>query len=261
MPYIVRNQIKYATGSGSGGGNTNSVDLTMAEYEALEAQGKVSEDTTYYITDASVEGMFSSGIVKLTQAEYDALPESKYSDGVLYAITDGENSGSVGKPVELTREQYEALGDSVLNDNILYAITDGDGLSAKNLAYDASETQFGVNNVQDAIVEQNKNMTNNEIIRTLYNGVCGNESFLPLYENISNFKKIGCLLYSNDGYVVSQVELTVEKFKTTKIALNYYNQNYKYKRIEYVDDTHDKVDTQNSDGHTFEIYGKGVLVN
>lgn len=158
MPYIVRNQIKYATGSGSGGGNTNSVDLTMAEYEALEAQGKVSEDTTYYITDASVEGMFSSGIVKLTQAEYDALPESKYSDGVLYAITDGESSDSVGKPVELTREQYEALGDSVLNDNILYAITDGDGLSAKNLAFDDSETQLGVNNVQDAIVEQNKKL-------------------------------------------------------------------------------------------------------
>lgn len=116
MPMIIRNNVRYATGSG-GSGNTD--------------------------------------IKKLTQAEYDALPDSKYTDGVLYAITDGE-SGSVSKPVELTRAQYEALGDSVLNDNILYAITDGDGLSAKNLAFDDSETQLGVNNVQDAIVKQNK---------------------------------------------------------------------------------------------------------
>ena len=92
-------------------------------------------------------------IVKLTQAEYDALPESKNSDGILYAFTDGESSSSGGgtsKPVELTKAQYEALGDSVNTDGILYAITDGDELSAKNLSYDGSKTRLG-NNVQDAI--------------------------------------------------------------------------------------------------------------
>lgn len=119
MGLIMKNGIAYGGGSGSsGGGNAN--------------------------------------IVKLTQAEYDKLPESKYSDGILYAITDGSSSGSVGKPVELTRAQYEALGDSVLNDNILYAITDGDGLSAKGLAYDGSKTGLG-DNVQEAIDNQNKN--------------------------------------------------------------------------------------------------------
>ena len=97
-------------------------------------------------------------IVKLTQAEYDALPESKNSDGILYAITDGENSsGSTSKPVELTKAQYEALGESTKTDGILYAITDGDELSAKNMAYDGSVTGLG-NNVQSAIDELNSNI-------------------------------------------------------------------------------------------------------
>ena len=105
--------------------------------------------------------LYSTPIQKVTQAEYDALGDAKNTNGVLYAITDGKSgSGSVGKPVELTKAQYEALGDSVLNDNILYAITDGDDYTAKNLAYDDSETQLGVNNVQDAISEQNKKIPN-----------------------------------------------------------------------------------------------------
>lgn len=105
-------------------------------------------------------GSGNANIVKLTQSEYDALPESKKSDGILYAITDGECSASGGssKPVELTKAEYEALGDKVNSDGILYAITDGDGLSAKSMAFDDTETQLGVNNVQDAIVEQNKNL-------------------------------------------------------------------------------------------------------
>ena len=98
-------------------------------------------------------------IVKLTQTEYDALPESKYSDGILYAITDGEgSSGGTSKPVELTKAQYEALGESTKTDGILYAITDGDELSAKNLEYDGSVTGLG-NNVQDAIDGLNSNLT------------------------------------------------------------------------------------------------------
>lgn len=114
-------------------------------------------------------GSGNANIVKLTQSEYNALPESKNSDGILYAITDGECSASGGssKPVELTKAEYEALGDKVNSDGILYAITDGDGLSAKSMAFDDTETQLGVNNVQDAIVEQNKNFKIENISITL----------------------------------------------------------------------------------------------
>lgn len=110
--------------------------------------------------------IYGNNVVKLAQAEYNALPDSKYSDGILYAITDGEGSSSESgsaKPVELTQAQYDALGDSVLNDNILYAITDGDDLSAKNMAYDDFETGLG-SNVQSAIDSLYSRSVNNNIL-------------------------------------------------------------------------------------------------
>ena len=117
MPYIMRNDVPYAFGGGD-----SSIQLTEAEYKALEASGNVLNNVTYYVTDGVIEGNSSSDIeiTKLTQAEYDALSEEEQKNG-------------------------------------MYVITDTDELSAKNLKYDDSETQLGVNNVQDAIIEQNKN--------------------------------------------------------------------------------------------------------
>lgn len=111
-------------------------------------QGKVLNDKIRVLEEEP-----QSVVIKMTQADYDALPDSKYSDGILYAIIDDNGDaegGMVAKPVELTKAQYEALGDSVLNDNILYAITDGDGLTAKGIEYDGSVSGLG-NNIQDAI--------------------------------------------------------------------------------------------------------------
>ena len=67
-----------------------------------------------------------------------------------------EYCGGGSQIVELTQAQYDALPDTKNTDNILYAITDCDELSAENMAFDDTETQLGVNNVQDAIVEMNK---------------------------------------------------------------------------------------------------------
>lgn len=121
MPFIIKNGKYYGSGGGSG---DSSIDITQAEYDKLEASGKVNHDVTYYITDGVYEeGEGNTNIVKLTQVEYDAL------------------------------------GDEKLSDNNIYLITDADELSAENLFYDDTETGFGVNNVQDAIVEQNKNLT------------------------------------------------------------------------------------------------------
>ena len=118
MGLIMKNGISYSSsGGGSSTGGCNAVDLTMAEYEALEAEGKVAADTTYYITDESPEGDGPSSnkikITKLTQAEYDALSENEQENG-MYLITDSEN------------------------------------ITAKNMFYDGSETGLG-NTVQDAI--------------------------------------------------------------------------------------------------------------
>lgn len=137
-------------------------------------------------------GSGNANIVKLTQSEYNALPESKKSDGILYAITDGECSASGGssKPVELTKAEYEALGDKVNSDGILYAITDGDGLSAKSMAFDDTETQLGVNNVQDAIVEQNKKLNNPHLLGGYVTITQGDNTIVvPELET-----RIGCIL-------------------------------------------------------------------
>ena len=148
-------------------------------------------------------GSGNANIVKLTQAEYDALPSSKNSDGILYAITDGESSsGGTSKPVELTKAQYEALGESTKTDGILYAITDGDDLSAKNLEYDGSITGLG-NNVQDAIDvlnanvnEQNKNI---KIIQTTTPNVVGTNT--AIYSDTSLYGNYIAIGYSilHDG--------------------------------------------------------------
>ena len=74
-------------------------------------------------------------------------------------MLDGQEycGGSGSQIIELTQAEYDALPDTKNTDNILYAITDCDELSAENMSFDDTETQLGVNNVQDAIVEQNKN--------------------------------------------------------------------------------------------------------
>lgn len=99
MSYIIRNNVKYAGGSGSG---DNAIECTMAEYEAFEAQGKVIPNTTYYITD-------------------------------------------------------ESVGNDV-------------NLDASNVVFDDTETQLGVDNVQDAVENVNTQVSelNKKIPNMLY---------------------------------------------------------------------------------------------
>lgn len=63
---------------------------------------------------------------EITQAEYDALPDSKLSDNIMYCITDSENGGVVLN--EITQAEYDALPSSLKNSsNTIYFITDGGG--------------------------------------------------------------------------------------------------------------------------------------
>ena len=49
MPFIIKNGKYY--GSGGGSGDTNSVELTQAEYNELLTDGKVDDETIYFIKD------------------------------------------------------------------------------------------------------------------------------------------------------------------------------------------------------------------
>ena len=126
MGVIMKNGISYGGGSGGSGtvADTSHIELTFAEYKELEANGKVDPKATYFITDENMNG-----------------------------------NNNVDNLVELTQAKYDELGDVVNSDNKTYYITDAEEeLDASMITFDDTETQLGVNNVQDAIVEQNKNM-------------------------------------------------------------------------------------------------------
>ena len=121
MAYIIRNNVKYAGGSGSGG-NTDSVDLTMAEYLELEKNGQVVEDTTYYITDESVGNEIDAELVMFddtnTQMGVDNVQDAvenintqvselnKKIPNMLYGkIEPSSIAGNNGKNVTITFEK------------------------------------------------------------------------------------------------------------------------------------------------------------
>lgn len=78
--------------------------------------------STVEMPDGSLLENFKS-YKEVTQAQYDALPDTKLSDGVMYCITDS-NTGNTSF-VELTQAQYDALTPAQKNDPTkLYFITD-----------------------------------------------------------------------------------------------------------------------------------------
>ena len=75
-------------------------------------------------------------------------------------ILDGQEYGGGGSGsniVKLTQAEYDALSNDKLSNDIIYLITDSGELAAENLFYDGSQTGLG-NNVQSAIDELNSNM-------------------------------------------------------------------------------------------------------
>ena len=75
-------------------------------------------------------------------------------------ILDGQEYGGGGSGsniVKLTQAEYDALSNDKLSNDTIYLITDSGELAAENLFYDGSQTGLG-NNVQDAIDELNSNI-------------------------------------------------------------------------------------------------------
>lgn len=94
-------------GGGGGGGSSITVDDDLSITSTNPVQNAV-------ITN-KINGLF----YECTQSEYDALPDTKLSDNVIYFITDGTI-----ELVPLTQAEYNALPDTKLSDNVFYLITD-----------------------------------------------------------------------------------------------------------------------------------------
>lgn len=103
-----------------------------------------------------VEGEQVSGAVD-NAASISCLDKDGNKSNV-QAELDKKGSGGGSEVRKMTQAAYDALPEEEQNSG-MYLIEDGGELTAKNLAYDDTETQLGVNNVQDAIVEQGKKIT------------------------------------------------------------------------------------------------------
>lgn len=141
-----------------------------------------NKTTVQKLFDAMEEGGGGNANVHiLTQAEYDALPDSKNSDGVIYVISDapdmdarnifydGSKTGlgndiqeaidNLSKRgglvhVKLTQAAYDALGTEKNTNNVIYTITDSDAeLTAKNIECVGADGK--TSNVQSVLDEQN----------------------------------------------------------------------------------------------------------
>lgn len=96
-------------GGGGGGGHSITVDDEMSSISTNPVQNRVITST--------IDGLF----YECTQAEYDALPSTKLTDGVLYFITDTDSNPQI---VILTQAEYNALPETKLTDGVYYCITD-----------------------------------------------------------------------------------------------------------------------------------------
>lgn len=139
---IVRNDVIY-------GPKSNDVS-----YESKIEEGTSVGTLTINGVDKDIivpESGSGSEFVELTQAEYDALPDSKLEDDVPYIVTDTDDFDAYVMPyknttvgakldqtmnfVRLTKAEYEALPDSKLTDGVCYFITDEKDMDAYNVPY------------------------------------------------------------------------------------------------------------------------------
>lgn len=143
---------------------------------------------------------------ELTQAEYDALSEAEKKNGTVYYITDDDGVVSV---VALTREAYDALGDVTSTDGRIYLITDENmEETAKNIAFDDSNTAIDATTVHEAIEAIDTQLTNKSIAySTLLNKkhISGNvRELVSMSDELTKYKFVSFIFYWNNTTVRAQ---------------------------------------------------------
>lgn len=124
---------------------SENVDIVIGTHEPNKVWKTDSQGVAAWRNEEGGGG--GTSMVTLTQAEYDALPDSKYTDDIPYFIVDGVVGGNNAtdikclngetvqteldklKKVFLTQAEYDALPDTKLTDNIEYNIVDEDAES------------------------------------------------------------------------------------------------------------------------------------
>lgn len=186
-------------GGGGSGGHTiiDENDQTMTQRTGLQFTGNV-EVTDDSVNDKTVVNM-PYEVVHLTQAQYDALPNTKLTDGKIYCITDVYSGGS---------DKLIGLGDC-------YSTSEreiGCWLNGKPLYKKA----FSINAQSNTISTSLLNNLDIQFVTNLYLIVWQSQNFYVDFVNIkwnSNTKLL--ILPSTSVFVLA---LVVEYTKTTDTA-------------------------------------------
>lgn len=201
-------------GGGGSGGHTivDENDQTMTQRTGLQFTGNV-EVTDDSVNDKTVVDM-PYEVVHLTQAQYDALPNTKLTDGKIYCITDVYSGGS---------DKLIGLGDCYsTTEKVVGCWTDGKPLYQKTIHITSLPSTTGV------FVYYNHNISNLEnlaVAKGVLNFNNGNFSILPYVSssavnaqigfNVTD-TSIGIMVGSNRSSVSADV--TLKYTKTTDTA-------------------------------------------
>ena len=164
-------------------GASNIVYLTQEQYDALP-DDKLTDDIEYRIMD---EGFEATAV----NVGYDNSKSGLSAETVQEAVDElsrRPGGGGESNIVYLTQEAYDALPESKLTDGIEYRITDAntDSTKARNISYDNAESGLEATSVQGAIDTMNESLSMNvfgeRVTLTINeNYVCPCDGYFKIY--------------------------------------------------------------------------------
>lgn len=157
-------------------------------------------------------------------------------------ILDGQEycgGGGSNQIVKLTQAEYDALSNDKLSNDTIYLITDSGELAAENLFYDGSQTGLG-NNIQSAIDKLNSNFeTLGESVSSgkslVANAITNKGVSTASSADFSTMAtNIGKIKTNNNADLVLNIGLVGTNGNIgTNTPLTFNNNGYKYLRIVY----------------------------
>lgn len=119
-----------------------------ADWEDIQALPSGGTTGQYLVKSSATEGDadWQTKEVELTQAQYDALPSSKLTDGVSYYITDGESAPSTNR-FSASGISYDNTNSGLSATNVQSAIDEIGTLQSLSATLNAKLTNVDINSV------------------------------------------------------------------------------------------------------------------
>lgn len=171
-----------------------------ADWEDIQALPTGGTQGQYLVKESSTEGdaNWQTKEVELTQAQYDALPNSKLTDGVSYYITDGESAPSTNK---FSADGISYGSGSVADalDSLNEVLTGSDVATTSHTLSYAKAIKVGKLFVANLTFTVTSAVTAWTTLLTLNNVSIGASNYFPAYTGGTSF----VMLYVGTGGQVS----------------------------------------------------------